>query len=98
MQPPLRRRLANSPIARGAAFPLRTLIAARYDARVIGQSVDWLVRDRETTNFTYDLHPLNRDHLCWYVSAVSGVRIGQVRAWVQELEDDHELVSHLTTR
>jgi hypothetical protein len=98
MQPPLRRRLANSPIARGAAFPLRTMIAARYDVHIIGQSVDWLVRDRETTNFTYDLHPLNRDQLCWFVSAVSGAKIGQVRAWVQELEDDNDLFGHLTRR
>lgn len=99
MQPPLRRRLANSPIARGVAFPLRTVIVARYDAHVIGQSVDWLVRGRETTNFiTYDLHPLNRDQLCWFVSAVSGAEIGQVRAWVQELEDDNELFDHLTRR
>jgi len=99
MQPPLRRRLANSPIARGAAFPLRTVIVARYDAHVIGQSVEWLVRGRETTNFiTYDLHPLNRDQLCWFVSAVSGAEIGQVRAWVQELEDDNDLFDHLTRR
>jgi hypothetical protein len=98
MQPPLRRRLANSPIARGAAFPLRVLIAARHDAHVIGQSVDWLVRDRETTNFTYDLHALNHDQLCWYVAAVSGAKIGHVRAWVQELEDDRELFDHVTTR
>lgn len=62
MQSKLRHRLANSTIARGAAFPLRTMIVARYDAHVVGRSVDWLVHGRETTNFTYDLDPLNRDH------------------------------------
>jgi hypothetical protein len=94
----LRRRLAVSPVARGAAFPLRTMAVARYDARVIGRSLDWLVRGRETTNYTYDLDSLNRDQLCWFVSAVSGAEIGQVRAWVRELEDDRELSDQLTRR
>jgi hypothetical protein len=98
MQSKLRHRLANSPIARGAAFPLRTMMVARYDAHVIGRSVDWLVHGRETTNFTYDLDPLNRDQLCWFVSAVSGAEIGRVRAWMQELDDDTHLFSHLTSR
>jgi Methyltransferase domain len=98
MQPKLRRRLAASPIARGAAFPLRTMIVARYDAHLIGRSVDWLVRSRETTNLTYDLNSLNRDQLCWFISAVTGAEIGQVRAWMQELEDDSHLATHLTRR
>jgi len=94
----LRSRLATSPVARGAAFPLRTMMVARYDARLIGRSVDWLVHGRETTNFTYDLNALNRDQLCWFVSAVSGAAIGQVRAWIQELEDDNHLSDHVTRR
>jgi hypothetical protein len=98
MQSKLRRRIATSAIARGAAFPLRTMIVARYDAHLIGRSVDWLVRGRETTNFTYDLNSLNRDQLCWFISAVTGAEIGQVRAWMQELEDDSRLTEHLTRR
>ena len=98
MQSKLRRRIATSPIARGAAFPLRTMMVARYDAHLIGRSVDWLVRDRETPNFTYDLNSLNRDQLCWFISAVTGAEIGQVRAWMRELEDDSKLTDHLTRR
>jgi Methyltransferase domain len=98
MQSKLRRRIATSPIARGAAVPLRTMIVMRYDARLIGRSIDWLVHSRETTNFTYDLDSLNRDQLCWFVSAVAGAQIAQVRAWMQELENDTQLVDHLTTR
>jgi Methyltransferase domain len=94
----LRRRLAVSPVARGAALPLRTMAVARYDARVIGRSIDWLVHSRETTNFTYDLDSLNQDQLCWFVSAVTGAEIGQVRAWVRELEDDRKLFDQLTRR
>src|SRR5258708_26131078 len=74
------------------------MIVARYDAHLIGRSVDWLVRGRETTNFTYDLNSLNRDQLCWFISAVTGAEIGQVRAWAQELEYDSDLANHLTRR
>jgi predicted O-methyltransferase YrrM len=98
MQSKLRRRVATSPIGRGAALPLRTLAVARYDARLIGRSFDWLVHSRETTNFTYDLDPLNVDQLCWFVSAVTGAEIGQVRAWTQELEKDEDLLDQLTRR
>lgn len=98
MQSTLRRRIATSPIARGAAFPLRTMMVARYDAHLIGRSVDWLVRGRETTNFTYELDSLNRDQLCWFVSSVTGSEIGQIRAWMRELEEDNDLADHLTKR
>src|SRR6266702_6286471 len=98
MQSKLRRRMAPSPLARGAAVPLRTMIVARYDAQLIGRSIDWLVRSRETHNFTYDLTSLNRDQLCWFVAAVSGAKIALVRAWIQELEEDDDLRQHLTRR
>lgn len=98
MPPRLRRRISNSPVARGVAVPLRAMMVARYDAHVIGRSVDWLVHSRETTNFTYDLSPLNRDQLCWFVSAVSGAQIEQVRSWIQELLDDEKLTQQLVRR
>lgn len=98
MQSKLRRRLATSPVGRGAALPLRAMAVARYDARLIGRSVNWLVHARETTNYTYDLDPLNRDQLCWFVSTVTGADIGQVRSWMRELETDTELIESLTNR
>lgn len=98
MQPRLQRRIAISPIARGAALPLRAMMVARYDAHLIGRSVDWLMHDRETTNFTYDLDSLNQDQLCWFISCVTGAPIGQVRAWIRELEDDARLADHLIRR
>jgi glycosyltransferase involved in cell wall biosynthesis/predicted O-methyltransferase YrrM len=98
MQSTLRRRLATSPLGRAAALPLRTARVARYDARLIGRSVNWLVRNRETTNFTYDLDELNRDQLSWFVSAVTGAEIGDVRSWMTELETDQEFHARLTER
>lgn len=96
MQSKFRRRIATSPVARGAAFLKRTMIVARYDTHVIGRSINWLMHSRETTNLTYDLDSLNKDQLCWFISAVCRAEISQVRAWMQELEHDGDLVNHLT--
>jgi Methyltransferase domain len=98
MQSKLRRNLAASPIGRVAAIPVRTIRVARYDARVIGRSLNWLVSNRETTNFTYDLSSLNRDQLCWFVAAVTGAEVIQVRSWMTELETDEEFHTKLTKR
>lgn len=98
MQSKLRRRIATSPIARGAALPLRTMAVTRYNAHLIGRSLDWLMHSRETTNYTYDLDSINRDQLCWFVSAVTEAEIGQVRGWVEELEKDEDLLGELTRR
>ncbi len=98
MQSKLRHHLATSPVARGAAFPLRAMTVARYDAHLIGRSVDWLMHSRETTNFTYDLDSLNQDQLSWFVSSVTGAAVAQVRAWMQELDDDSNLAEHLARR
>jgi hypothetical protein len=98
VQSKIRRRIAASPIARGAAVPLRTMLVMRHDAQVIGRSIEWLVHGRETTNFTYDLDPLNAEQLCWFVSAVTGAQVARVRAWVAELADDSDLAAHVTGR
>jgi hypothetical protein len=98
MESKIRRFFATSPIARGAAMPLRAMAVAQYDARLIGRSLDWLMHNRETTNYTYDLDPLNRDQLAWFVATVTGAEIKQVRAWMQELEADDDLQKVLTQR
>jgi methyltransferase family protein len=98
LQTKIRRRLATSPVARGAALPLRTAAVARYDAHLIGKSLSWLARSRETTNYTYDLDPLNADQLCWFVATITGAGIAQVRGWAEELESDNDLIEHLTRR
>ena len=98
MKTKLRRRLASSPFGRGAALPTRTMAVARYDARLIGRSIDWLVRERERHNFSYDLEERNLEQLCWFVAAVTGAEIGQIRAWIAELEKDEDLKGALTRR
>ena len=78
-----------------AAFPVRTATVMRYNAHALSRSASWLVRSREHTNFTYDLTPRNREHLIWWVSAVSGSPAAEIRGYVEELDHDVALRRHL---
>ena len=94
----LRRTLANSPVARGAALPVRAATVARHDARVLAESARWLVRSREHTNLTYDLTPLNLQHLSHWVAAVTGGLPEEARGFIRELATDEQLVAHVLER
>lgn len=87
--------VAGTPIARAAAFPERFAMVARHDARVVGASARWLATSREHTNLTYDLTPLSREHLAWFVSEVCAVPVAEVRAYLAEIETDDELRDHI---
>jgi predicted O-methyltransferase YrrM len=91
----LRRVIARTPLAPVAAFPKRLARVARHDARVIGTSARWLFTSREHHNYTYDLTRLSREHLAWYVAAVCDTPVRQVRAHLDEIEQDDTLRRHL---
>jgi len=87
----LRQHIASSPLASLAALPSRIATVGRYNASTLTQSVRWLVRSREHTNFTYDLEPLNREHLAWFIASVTDRPVDDVRGFMLELEHDGEL-------
>lgn len=91
----IRRRVAASRMAPLAALPTRIGATARYDAAVLRESARWLVRSREHTNYTYDLQPLNLEHLAWFVSEVAGVPVAQVREYLDEIRNDDLLAEHV---
>lgn len=91
----LRRAIARTPLAPVAAFPKRLRTIARYDAKVLRSSARWLVTSREHHNYTYDLTPLSRNHLAWFVSVVCDIPVKQVRAYLGEIESDDTLRQHL---
>jgi predicted O-methyltransferase YrrM len=91
----LRRAVARTPLAPFAAFPKRAVRVARHDARVLGTSVRWLFASREHHNYTYDLTPVNRTHLAWFVAQVCDVPVASVRGWIAELEGDTALRAHI---
>ncbi len=91
----LRRRLARSRAAPLAALPTRLRTVASHDAAVLAASARWLVRSHEHTNFTYHLTERNREHLAWFVAAVAGAPVGQVRGYLAEVTGDRDLHGHV---
>lgn len=85
------RRIARSPAAPLAAFPIRALSVAKHDAKVLEQSVRWLFVSREHHNYTYNLTSLNREHLAWFLAAVTREQAGDMRRWLNEGEHDETL-------
>ena len=61
-----------------------------------GRSTGWCAAARDTTLPT--TWKPNLDQLCWFVAAITGADIGQVRAWTQELDKDEDLIGELTRR
>ncbi|MFJ9809067.1 class I SAM-dependent methyltransferase [Streptomyces sp. NPDC101158] len=96
MQPTsLTRRLAASPLAPVAVFPVRFATVARHNAGVLLRSGRWLVRSRENACFTYDLTPVNREHLAWFTATVTGRPVGELRGYLDEVESDVALRTHM---
>lgn len=91
----LRSRIAESPFARAATLPLRAAQAGRYDAKLFADSARWLGTSREFTNFTYELTPINRGHLAWWVAGVTGASVKEVRTYFAELLGDEALAEHI---
>lgn len=90
-----RRRLAQSPLAPAAAFPVRLIMVLRRNASQLKVSISWLLTSREHTNFTYELTALNREHLAWFVAGVAGVSVQEARGYMQELDGDDALRAHV---
>jgi len=91
----IREKVKSSPLARAAALPMRTRQVGRANALLLKNSVRWLAHSREHSNFTYDLTEANREHLAWFVAHVAGVKVGEVRGYIAEIEGDEVLRIHI---
>ncbi|MFD9129978.1 CmcI family methyltransferase [Kitasatospora sp. NPDC059571] len=89
----LTRRLAESPLAPVAALPVRFGDAARHNARIARRSAAWLFRSREHVHYTYDLEPLNLEHLAWFVATATGTGVDAVRGYLREVKEDDRLAA-----
>lgn len=90
-----RRTIARSRLARVAALAPRTRAVARHNATNLAASARWLVRSREHTNYTYDLTPLNLEHLAWWVSGITKVPVSESRSYLAEAMGDTTLADHV---
>lgn len=91
----LRQTLKRSSAAPILAMPRRVRDVAKAEAPRLAEIGSWLVRSRETTNFTYDLKPISREHLAWFVAEVAGKSVKEIRGYLGEVEHDEALRSHL---
>ncbi|WP_431677319.1 class I SAM-dependent methyltransferase [Kitasatospora sp. KL5] len=87
----LTRRIAASPLAPLATFPIRLAAVARHNAQAVKQSASWLVRSREHVHYTYDLEPLNLEHLSWFVATATGSPVEEIRGYLAEVQEDEQL-------
>jgi predicted O-methyltransferase YrrM len=76
-------------------MPLRVQHVARSEFPRLGVAASWLIHSKETTNFTYDLTPINREHLAWYVAGIVGKEVGEIRGYLAEIDQDENLRSHI---
>jgi hypothetical protein len=92
----IREHVAASPLASVAGFCLRFQLVAKHDARIVGQSVRWLFRSREHTNLTFDLAPLNYEHLAWFIALITDCPFQEIQGYFEEMWQDRMLASHIT--
>ena len=93
-----RRRVASSSLARLAVLPTRLAAVSRHNAGVARTSARWLFTRREHTNHTYDLSPLNLEHLAWWSATVARAPVQECRTWIAEVLGDQSLQEHAYAR
>jgi predicted O-methyltransferase YrrM len=92
----LRHTIAGIPVVgRVALGGYRLRQAGPYIASDLRALAKWLVTSRETTNFTYELEPLNQEYLAQFVAHVASAPLDVVLRYMQELTDDEELRRHV---
>ena len=73
----------------------RFKIVIGYCANLIKQTFLWLLRSNETTNFTYDLAPINKQYLISYIAVITEKNFNEIEKYIQEIENDVELKNHI---
>ena len=66
-----------------------------YFTGPLRELIVWLFKSRETTNFTYDLTPINKCYLAALIADITGNKYDRVASYIAELEDDKELRAHI---
>jgi predicted O-methyltransferase YrrM len=88
-------RVKSSALGRALLLPYRARVAMRYEWPRLRELARWLARSREFTNFTYDLHPLNRAYLAQFLAQATGEPADRIEAFFVEIETDSEFSDHV---
>jgi len=84
-----------SPAARLAVFPSRASVAVGASGRTAASTTKWLFGSNENTNYTYNLTPINREHLAWFVANMARIDVATARGYLAEILDDSALSAHV---
>jgi hypothetical protein len=60
--------------------------------------MQWYLRSREYTNFTYPLSDVNRTQLSWWLAEVADAPVERMREFMGELENDRDIRDHVRRR
>lgn len=78
-------------------FLYRCSIAFNYIIHPFGETIRWLFRSKETTNFTYEITPSNKHYLAALIADVVKKPYEEILGYIVELEHNAELKSHIRT-
>jgi len=73
----------------------RRALAMSYYTAKLEYVERWVTDSKETTNFTYELHPTNCEYLASFVSIVTGVPERTISGYIAEVLTDERLRDHV---
>ena len=76
----------------------RAKYVTRYYAARLKPALPWLLRSRETSNFTYDLTERNKAHIASALAVVLKRRPSELRGYIDELSGDNDLKAVVAAR
>ncbi len=73
----------------------RIKIVCRYFNEQLLKIIKWILKSKETTNFTYDLETDNKSYLVSLIADILNIEFEKVKMYLQEIEHDEELIKHI---
>jgi predicted O-methyltransferase YrrM len=88
--------VARTPvIGQVALVAYRAKIALSYFYRPLSNLLKWIVKSKETANFTYDLEEENKRYLASMIADILNLHFTEVMALFKEIEEDAEFRKHI---
>jgi predicted O-methyltransferase YrrM len=76
-------------------FAYRARPALSYARRTFSNLFTWMLKSRETTNFTYDLEDRNKRYLASLIADVTNQPFEVIESYIREVETDSALHKHI---
>lgn len=73
----------------------RLRIVLSYFSGPLREVALWLVRSKETTNWTYNLERTNTCYLAAFLAEITGASYRQMHAYIEEIDGDEKLRTHI---